>query len=129
MNSRTSFIALLVSLALAGVASAQPYQIQALDTVANGIEAHAMGINDLGQIVGYVKDADGDSHAVRWQSSGAGQELPYPSDNRVSEAYRINNAGLIAGKARVASGATHAAVWDASGATAIGTLGGPNSFA
>ena len=131
MNRRISyFVTLLVTVATSTLAFAQQYTITVLDHLGGHNESRAMGINNLGQIVGFTVDADGNSHAATWQSSGSGQHLPVLSQaNPISEAYRINDAGQIVGKARTDSNATHAAYWAGGGVTDIGVIGGVTSFA
>lgn len=119
--------ALALVFSVMGAASAQTWQIQALDTPA-GIEGHAYGINDNGQVVGYTVDAAGDSHAVMWEN-GVGHELSYISGNHHSEAYRINNSGQIVGLAWTTDGFSHATYWSGNSVTDLGTLGGTTSFA
>ena len=123
------FVTLLVTTATT-IAFAQQYTITPLDHLGGATESRAMGINNLGQIVGFTVDAAGDSHAATWQSSGSGNLLPVLSQaNPISEAYRINNAGQIVGKARTDGNASHAAYWSGGGVTDIGVIGGLTSFA
>jgi probable HAF family extracellular repeat protein len=131
MNRRTSFfVALVVTIATSTLTFAQQYTITPLNHLGGATESRAMGINNLGQIVGFTVDAGGNSHAATWQSSGSGNLLPVLSQtNPISEAYRINNAGQIVGKARNDSNASHAAYWAGGGLTDIGVIGGATSFA
>ena len=131
MRLSISHLATLVAiLATSTVAFAQQYTITPLDHLGGATESRAMGINNLGQIVGFTVDAGGNSHAATWQSNGNGQLLPVLSQtNPISEAYRINNAGQIVGKARTDSNASHAAYWSGGTVTDIGVIGGATSFA
>ena len=123
-------VAVLVTVSTSTVASAQQYTITPLDHLGGATESRAMGINNLGQIVGFTVDAAGNSHAATWQSNGNGNLLPVLSQtNPISEAYRINNAGQIVGKARTDSNASHAAYWSGGTVTDIGVIGGATSFA
>ena len=131
MNRRISrVVALVVTIATSTLTFAQQYTITPLDHLGGATESRAMGINNLGQIVGFTVDASGNSHAATWQSSGSGNLLPVLSQtNPLSEAYRINNAGQIVGKARTDSNASHAAYWAGGNVTDMGVIGGATSFA
>jgi probable HAF family extracellular repeat protein len=131
MNRRIRyFVALVVTVATSTLTFAQQYTITPLDHLGGHSESRAMGINNLGQIVGFTVDANGNSQAATWQSSGSGNHLSVLSQtNPISEAYRINNAGQIVGKARTDGNATHAAYWAGGGVTDIGVIGGVTSFA
>lgn len=113
-------------------AAVSPYQITPLESPAGTTDVYAVGVNNHGQIVGHIADANGNSHAALWSASnGAFTPLPdLSATNPISEAYRINDAGQIVGKAHTDTNATHATFWDSSGALDLGTLpGGAFSFA
>ena len=119
-----------LSLALSTTALAQQYQIMPLDMPQGAADVYVRGINNNGQIVGYTKDADGNSHATMWDNPTSFHELVYlSSTNQYSEAYRINDAGQIVGLALTVGIFGRAAYWDAGGVTDIGALGGSSSFA
>jgi probable HAF family extracellular repeat protein len=111
------------------VARAVSYHIEALPNLPGSTDAYTGGINNLGQAVGHNVGADGKSHAVLWNATGA-HELAYLSaTNNYSEAYRINDAGQIVGLARNDANFGRGAYWDADGVLDMGALGGAYSFA
>jgi probable HAF family extracellular repeat protein len=117
-----------------------PYQIappvvwekgkaQQLPTVAGDPDGYALGINDLGQIVGGTGTCSaGDLHAVLWEN---GNVIELPNLGSISfgnEAFAINNRGEIVGEVSSPDGATfYAALWHKGTVTSLGTL--PGDFA
>jgi probable HAF family extracellular repeat protein len=93
---------------------------------AGGANSGALGVNDAGQIVGYV-----DRHATVWTGST-------PTDlgtlgGIYSVGWSINGAGQVAGDSYIAGGTaggpSHATVWNDGAPSDLGTLGGENSSA
>lgn len=111
-----------------GLASAQTWQIQALDSFGYNGGAIASGINDSGQVVGYAYDDNGNSHPLIW-SNGTTQELASISSNQSGEAYKINSSGQVVGYSKLQDGSWRATIWNGGTPTNIGTVGGPSSFA
>jgi len=117
-----------------------PYQIlaaavwekgkaQQLPTVAGDPDGFALGINDLGQIVGGTGTCSaGDLHAVLWEN---GNVIELPNLGSISfgnEAFAINNRGEIVGEVSSSDGTTfYAALWHNGTVTNLGTL--PEDFA
>jgi len=86
-------------------------------------ESLAGGINDAGQVVGYLEDADGNDSAFFW-TDGDGSGTAEPDEmielgtlgGVQGRAMVINNAGQVAGFAQDADGKTRAFMWsDANG--------------
>jgi probable HAF family extracellular repeat protein len=110
---------------LVTVGAAPQYTITALDIVPGGVSSLAVGLNDDGDIVGHsALDSTGhvgQQRPVRWDRSGAAQELW--TDRLVGgNAKAINNRGQVAGRYGVGSGIPlptpgvlpgRAFVWDA----------------
>jgi probable HAF family extracellular repeat protein len=102
-------------------------QVQQLPTVEGDPDGYALGINDLGQIVGGTGSCSGDNHAVMWEN-GSAFELPNLGSTSYNEALAINNVGQVAGLASSADGTTfYAALWQNGAITNLGTL--PTDFA
>lgn len=128
-------------LAVFGMASAhaQTYSFTDLGH-ANGVTSAAANINNLGQVVGLVQDANGWNHAVTWvdgqaihlglASSEWGDYVGYSNPWGMSgSAISINDAGQIAWANTDLNKASHATVWANGVATDLGTLGGTQSDA
>jgi YD repeat-containing protein len=89
-----------------------------------GDNSDAIQINDAGTIIGQSSDADGEFHAVRWDSHGHITELGSP-DGQGSSPIRINSRGVVIGDMSDGGGTEHAVRWDARGRfTDLGTLPG-----
>ena len=75
----------------------------------------ADAINDLGQVVGNVLNADFSSRAATWSATGQRTLLGSLGTGDSSLAYGINNAGTIVGRSQYVSGIsyTHAFVYTA----------------
>jgi len=63
----------------------------------------ALGINNLGQVVGASDTASGERHAFRWTLEGGMQDLG-TLGGALSEAYAVNDAGHVVGYSRTAVG-------------------------
>jgi probable HAF family extracellular repeat protein len=90
----------------------------------------AEDVNESGTVVGSSTGADGQQHAVRWDSQGGVTVLREPRDATFSSAVAVNNQGATVGYSDVVvAGAhvRHAVFWDAAGWPA--DLGGPFSTA
>ena len=61
----------------------------------DGLGGIAQGINDHGDVVGWIKGADGFNHAVMWNSDGRTDLGNLGGGN--SFAYAINNQGVVVG--------------------------------
>jgi probable HAF family extracellular repeat protein len=115
--------ALLVIAVLAGVTAGVArggvmYTVVDLGSL-GGSEQSAKAINNAGVAVGWGSDAMG--NPLAFLSSGAPQPL------FAGQANGINGAGAVVGTAYTASGA-QAVVWRAGTTTALGTLGGAESY-
>ena len=104
----------------------------------------ALGINDVGQVVGYSVASDGNNHAFlitpedtdsngvpdRWfrdsDSDGKNDLMLDLGPNSVAN--DVNNSGQVVGYSGTA-GATHAFLWQNGVMTDLGTLGGATSVA
>lgn len=117
-------LSLLAASALAAGAHAASYSIIDLGTL--GGASHAMGLNNLGQAVGYSTNADGFERAFLYSGGGMADLGTLGGDT--SRAYGINDAGLIVGQA--GNGAQQLAyVYQAGVMTSLGTFGGASSAA
>jgi probable HAF family extracellular repeat protein len=110
-------------------AGAQRYRLEPLSIVSEQLDVFATGINKHNQVVGYIIDPHGDSHAVRWDE-GVTLLPSLSAEGGSSEAYRINDGGWIVGKGLTADGFMHATLWRGDQVTDLGTLSGQGaSFA
>jgi probable HAF family extracellular repeat protein len=112
--------AAITTIAVAAPASAdtdaQAGRVKDLGTLAGGNLSWAYGINEGGVITGYSEDANGKSHAVRWDRNGKISDLGLLPGYAESMGFTINNSGVVAGRAyngHVTS--ERATVWDATG--------------
>jgi len=128
-------------LAVFGMASvhAQTYTFTDLGH-ASGVASAAANINNFGQVVGLVQDANGWNYAVTWQDGQATQlglaSTDWGASDRFSNpwgmsgsAIGINDAGQIAWTNTDLNKAVYATVWANGVTTALGTLGGAQSDA
>jgi probable HAF family extracellular repeat protein len=86
----------------------------------------AVGINNVGQVVGSSVASDGFRHAFLWQNGAMTDLGTYGSDNS-SVAVGINNNGQVVGSSyqkTVPSFTAHAVLWQNGGITDLGVLNG-----
>jgi probable HAF family extracellular repeat protein len=85
-----------------------------LGSLPGGNVSGAIGINDLGTVVGYsnVKGQPATSFvAVQWNSDGGMVNLGTLSGGNSSAAFEINSSGMVAGDSFISSGIVDAASW------------------
>ena len=89
----------------------KPGQLRDLGALTNRGNSYAMGMNDLGVVVGQADSADGSSHAFMWTSKDGMRDLNALLDPSLgwtlTEARAINNDGWIIGSGRL-NGRLHA---------------------
>src|SRR4051812_28555332 len=112
----------------AGAVLGQSYQAVPLPSLVAGGEAVALGINDLGDVVGQSETASGVLHAIYWRN-GVASDLAPLAPMQTSRALSINSAGQVVGSAQDGQGRERATMWqqDRQGvwqATDLGTLPG-----
>jgi probable HAF family extracellular repeat protein len=90
-------------------ASAQSFQISAVNPLSGDQTSIAMGINNAGMLVGTSYDANGNGHAYYLQ--GGTQTALATLGGSTSEANGISSDGRIAGSSALSSGLTHACYW------------------
>lgn len=112
------WLAAATLLAASGSARAISFTITDLSP---GISSFAFGINDSGQVVGYVNDISGE-RATIWNGTTA-TELGTLGGTR-SSALGINDAGQVVGYSTTASGAFRATAWSGTTAIDLGILPG-----
>jgi len=123
-------VALTISAFLSGVASADTYSIQLLETLETGAGAAnlAYGLNENGTVVGQsYNSVSGANEAVKWNSNGTIQSLGFAGLARA-----VNNNGTIVGETGGAVLQTpngNAFSWQGGVTTNLGTLGGAFSGA
>lgn len=89
----------------------------------------AHGINNRGQVVGYMQDVPLQAHAWRWNPDGTMMNLG-PRGARIATARAINSSGEVVGDGEVTRYNNHAVFWDADGKeTVLGNFGGTYSAA
>ena len=93
-----------------------------------GDSSAALGVNDLGQVVGWARDADGKTNAFLWQN-GSMESLGFLPGGSNSTATAINNKGEITGHSTLSNGYYHAFLFVSNSLTDLGTLGGRQSWA
>jgi probable HAF family extracellular repeat protein len=118
---------LLVSLALAVPALAQPYEVVPLGSL-GGTYTRAQGVNDAAVVVGVSSTTDETNMPFVWES-GAMRQLPLLMGGTTGEATGVNASGVIVGRSNDASGQDRAVRWtrNVDGSWSVedlGTLGG-----
>jgi probable HAF family extracellular repeat protein len=118
---------ILFPLFVATSALAQQYQVTAIEPPAGYTASRAMGINNLGQVVGRFYNMDPatgnalDRRAFVWDRANGAVLLP--TLNGESSAWAINDNGFVSGYSYASEAKQHAAVWDSdANITDIGTL-------
>jgi probable HAF family extracellular repeat protein len=102
-------------------------KVRQLPTVEGDPDGYALGINELGQVVGGTGTCSGDSHAVLWEN-GSAVELPNLGNASYNEALAINDQAQIVGLSSSPDGTTfYAALWQNGTIKNLGTL--PGDFA
>ena len=99
--------------------------------------SEALGINDLGQVVGRAGADGGVYHAFLWTPGGTGGVLTNPEMEDLgtlggwhSRAFGINDAAEVVGGARLAGNDDeHATLWSGASITDLGTIGSWDSVA
>jgi len=99
-------LVLLVSLAPAASALVLVTDLGTL----GGFHASALGINNLGQVVGSAQTASDESHAFLWYDGRMIDINVF--DSRDSVAFSINDLGQVVGWARTPSDLFHAFLWE-----------------
>ena len=97
-----------------------------------GIDAYGRGINDAGQIVGWSRTPEGNTHAFITGPKGEGMTDLGTLGGSDSWAYGINATGQVVGRSLIAGdGSYHAFITGPNGIgmTDLGTLGGDYSAA
>lgn len=97
-----------------------------------GIDAYGRGINDAGQIVGWSRTPEGNTHAFITGPKGEGMVDLGTLGGSDSWAYGVNATGQVVGRSLIAGdGSYHAFITGPNGIgmTDLGTLGGSNSWA
>ena len=92
-----------------------------------GDSSAALGINDLGQVVGWARDSSGKTHAFLWQN-GSMESLGFLPGGSNSAATAINNKGEITGYSTLSNGYFHAFLFRSNSLADLGTLGGLQSW-
>lgn len=120
------FVALLVAGFVLVPASASATVIVTQDLSEGALSGSvALGINNLGDVVGDIDAMSGFSHAALW-SDGAVLDLGTLGGDW-SVAFGINDRGQIVGHSLVPQGDAHAFLWEAGSLTDLGGLGtGPS---
>ena len=119
---------LAAALGLAGSAARAEVEYSVVDLGdLGGTNSEARGLNDLGQVVGWSKDALGRHQAFLWQSNNMAG-LGFLSAGTLSDAYAINENGEVTGYSYVSPTNWHGFLYISNSLVDIGTLGGPSSW-
>lgn len=94
-----------------------------------GIDSHALAINDLGQVAGYFGEILSDeAHVFLWTAESGMTDLGTLGDDILGVPHDINDLSQIVGKSATSAtddGTTHAFLWtEETGMIDIGSLGG-----
>lgn len=133
MHLRKQAAALLLS--LSALSANAGWTITDIGTLSPGYAytfSWAVGINDLGQVVGTSATSDGAQHAFLWSAQGGMVDLgDLPGGYNLSGAVAVNNAGKVAGYSSFAyaTQADHAFSWtSASGMVDLGAKPNNNFY-
>jgi probable HAF family extracellular repeat protein len=123
---RFSPAAALVFALASAKTQAQTYSLTDLGTL-GGASSQALGINGLGEIVGWSQTSSGVQHGFIWK---AGKMTDVGTlGGPTSTATGINDNDLIVGYSDNTNASTHGFVYSAGTMTDLGTLGGSQCFA
>lgn len=96
-----------------------PGTVRELQSATVDGNSEALGVNNRGQVVGYLALPSGVRHAALWRTSGELLDLGVLPTMRESEAHGINDAGQVVGWSTGSDG-THAFIWtEATGMRAL----------
>src|SRR5271166_5300326 len=135
IRTKTQFIAVFLLCGLAGQARGNDiaYTITDLGVIGSGPDSFPVGINNLGEVVGYADTYTHYSHAFLYNGSGPLINLgSFGGDYSVSVAQAINNQGMVVGYSDTGAGGTpeHAFLYTQGGGMRdLGTFGGAVSEA
>lgn len=88
--------------------------MQAVGTLPGGVGSDAVGINDLGEIVGTSDSGNANTpHAVLWNRAGVARDLGTLAGGTWSAAFAINILGTVVGNGNCTGAGSHAFVWSA----------------
>ena len=88
--------------------------MQPVGTLPGGLGSDAVGINDLGEIVGTSDSGNPNNpHAVLWNRVGVAQDLGVLAGGTMSAAFAINVLGTVVGNGNCTGAGSHAFVWTA----------------
>lgn len=107
-------------------AAAQSYRVMRLGPV-DAIRSSATAINNAGQVLGQMQDANGELRSFLW-SDGTVEDLG-TLGGRMSQAYRLNDAGDVVGYSQTAGGDYRAFRYTKGIMTDLGARGGSFSAA
>jgi hypothetical protein len=65
--------------------------------VPNSLSTAIMGVNDLGDLVGFYKKADGSQHGFIWYHTNVVRTIDHPGTAFVTVPFSINKAGTVVG--------------------------------
>lgn len=66
--------------------------------VPNSVSTAVMGVNDLGDLVGFYKKSDGTIHGFIWYHSNVVKTIDHPKTSFITVARAINKAGTVVGE-------------------------------
>ena len=114
----------IVALPMAGTVEADEGMIYAITDLGHlgGDYSQAQDINNLGQVVGSTKVADGSYTTFRWSESGGMIDLGTFGGRYGNCARGINGSGQVVGESTKADGKSHAFIYDDNGMRDINDL-------
>jgi hypothetical protein len=65
--------------------------------VPNSVSTAILGVNDLGDLVGFYKKSDGSQHGFIWYHTNVVKTIDHPSTTLVTVPFGINKAGTVVG--------------------------------